>query len=106
MRSTSPPKCASSATSPHVARAEPMTHELDPDSLQALAARAISPPLVRGIHTADPSAHVFEGRLYIYPSHDIDGGVPADDLGSHYCMEDYHIFRQEHPGAEAVDCGL
>jgi hypothetical protein len=83
-----------------------MTRELDPKSLQALAARAISPPLVRGIHTADPSAHVFEGRLYIYPSHDIDGGVPADDLGSHYCMEDYHIFRQEHPGAEAVDCGL
>jgi beta-xylosidase len=84
----------------------PIPHELDPQSLQALAARAISPPLVRDIHTADPSAHVFEGRIYIYPSHDIDGGVPEDDLGSHYCMEDYHVFRQDHPAGNAVDCGL
>ncbi len=43
---------------------------------------------------------------YIYPSHDIDGGVPADDLGSHYAMEDYHVFRQDTPASEAVDCGL
>src|SRR5690606_5896932 len=31
----------------------------------------ISEPLVTDIYTADPSAHVFEGRIYIYPSHDI-----------------------------------
>ena len=31
-------------------------------------------PLVTEMYTADPSAHVFEGALYIYPSHDIDGG--------------------------------
>jgi hypothetical protein len=83
-----------------------MADELDPQELQALAAHAISPPLVRHMHTADPSAHVFEGRVYIYPSHDIDGGVPADDLGNQYCMEDYHVFRQETPEGEAVDCGL
>ena len=29
-------------------------------------------PLVTHIYTADPSAHVFEGKLYIYPSHDLD----------------------------------
>jgi Glycosyl hydrolases family 43 len=83
-----------------------MAEELDPAALQRLAGHAISPPLVRQIHTADPSAHVFEGRLYIYPSHDVDGGVPADDLGSHYCMVDYHVFRQDTPQSPAVDCGL
>jgi hypothetical protein len=83
-----------------------MSVELDTAELQELGAQALSPPLVSHIHTADPSAHVFEGRMYIYPSHDIDGGVPADDLGSHYCMEDYHVFRQETPQSEPVDCGV
>jgi hypothetical protein len=83
-----------------------MTDEIDATELARLSASALSPPLVTHLHTADPSAHVFEGRIYIYPSHDIDGGVPADDLGSHYCMEDYHVFRQETPWSAAVDCGL
>jgi hypothetical protein len=25
--------------------------------------------LVSHIYTADPSAHVFEGKIYVYPSH-------------------------------------
>jgi hypothetical protein len=74
--------------------------------LARMAANAISPPLVKHMHTADPSAHVFDGRLYIYPSHDIDSGVPADDLGSHYAMRDYHVFRQDTPASEAIDCGM
>jgi arginine deiminase len=28
----------------------------------------LSQPLVSHIYTADPSAHVFNGRIYIYPS--------------------------------------
>ena len=40
--------------------------------------RAISQPLVRHIYTADPSAHVFNGKIYIYPSHDIDAGEAFD----------------------------
>ena len=40
--------------------------------------RFLNEPLIPGVYTADPSAHVFNGRLYIYPSHDIDAGVPAD----------------------------
>jgi beta-xylosidase len=83
-----------------------MSVEIDTAELQRLDAHALSPPLISHIHTADPSAHVFEGRIYIYPSHDIDAGVPADDLGSHYCMEDYHVFRQETPQSEPVDCGV
>ncbi|MBU8975822.1 glycoside hydrolase family 43 protein [Lysobacter sp. MMG2] len=76
------------------------------DDLQALAARAISQPLVTHIYTADPSAHVFEGKLYIYPSHDIDAGIPFDDDGSHFGMEDYHVLRMDSPDGIAVDCGV
>ena len=35
----------------------------------------ISEPLVKHIYTADPSAHVFDGKIYIYPSHDIEAGI-------------------------------
>src|SRR5690606_30944181 len=47
--------------------------------------------LVDHMYTADPRAHVFEGRIYIYPSHDIDAGIPEDDEGSHFDMRDYHV---------------
>ena len=49
-----------------------MSDEFSPTQLKALAEKAISPPLVSHIYTADPSAHVFGGKVYIYPSHDID----------------------------------
>jgi len=74
--------------------------------LQQLAAHAISQPLVSHIYTADPSAHVFEGRLYIYPSHDIDSGAPFDDEGGHFGMQDYHVLRMDTPEGEATDCGV
>ena len=76
------------------------------DNVDQLAARAISQPLVTHIHTADPSAHVFEGRLYIYPSHDIDSGAPFDDEGGHFGMEDYHVLRMDTPTGETTDCGV
>ena len=41
---------------------------------------------------ADPSARVFNGRLYIYPSHDWDSGADFDDDGGHFQMKDYHVF--------------
>ena len=41
---------------------------------------------------ADPSARVFNGRLYIYPSHDWDSGAAFDDDGGHFQMKDYHVF--------------
>ena len=79
--------------------------DLSPDNLAMLAARQISRPLLTHIHTADPSAHVFDGRIYIYPSRDVDGGAPFDDEGGHFCMEDYHVLRMDSPEGEAVDCG-
>ena len=49
----------------------------------------LTQPLVTEIYTADPSAHVFNGKIWIYGSHDIDAGIPQDDLGSHFAMRDY-----------------
>lgn len=83
-----------------------MTDDADARRLAALAARAISQPLVTHIYTADPSAHVFEGRIYVYPSHDIDAGIPFDDDGSHFGMEDYHVLRMDSPEGDATDCGV
>ena len=71
-----------------------------------LNARAISQPLVKHMYTADPSVHVFNDKIYIYPSHDIDAGIPFDDLGSHFAMEDYHVISLNDPDAEAVDHGV
>ncbi len=68
--------------------------------------RAISQPLVSHIYTADPSAHVFNGKIYIYPSHDIDAGDAFDDLGSHFAMEDYHVLSMDSPGGVATDNGV
>ena len=42
-------------------------------------------------YMADPSANVFNGRLYIYPSHDWDAGECFDDDGGHFQMRDYHV---------------
>ncbi|WP_372018060.1 glycoside hydrolase family 43 protein [Pseudoxanthomonas sp. 10H] len=76
------------------------------DDLRQLAAQAISAPVVTHIYTADPSAHVFDGKLYIYCSHDIEGGVAFNDDGAHFCMEDYHVLSMDSPGGQATDCGL
>ena len=46
-------------------------------------------------YMADPSAHVFEGKLYIYPSHDWDSKVPENDNGDHFNMKDYQVFSME-----------
>lgn len=68
--------------------------------------KAISEPLVTDIYTADPSAHVFNGQVYIYPSHDIESGVPADDLGSHFDMKDYHVFSMTAIPGPVTDHGV
>lgn len=67
--------------------------------------KAISQPLVKNIYTADPSAHVFNGKIYIYPSHDVDAGEAFDDLGSHFAMEDYHVISMDTIESEAIDHG-
>jgi hypothetical protein len=55
---------------------------------------------------ADPSAHVFEGKIYIYPSHDRDSGKPEDDDGGHFDMKDYHVFSMDSVGGPVTDHGV
>ncbi|MDH5823266.1 glycoside hydrolase family 43 protein [Luteimonas sp. RD2P54] len=83
-----------------------MSDAMEAERLEALAARAVSRPLVEHIYTADPSAHVFEGAVYVYPSHDIDAGIAFNDNGDHFAMQDYRVLRMDSPEAEAVDCGV
>lgn len=66
----------------------------------------LSQPLVSHIYTADPSAHVFNGRIYIYPSHDTATGTPEDDLGSHFNMMDYRILSMDSIGGPVTDHGV
>ena len=83
-----------------------MAEEINLAEVEALTAKAISQPLVTHMYTADPSAHVFNGKIYVYPSHDIDAGIPFNDNGDHFGMEDYHVLSLESPDAVAVDHGV
>lgn len=62
--------------------------------------------LVKDIYTADPSAHVFNGKIYIYPSHDIESGIPENDNGDHFNMQDYHVFSMDSIDGEVTDHGV
>jgi len=62
-------------------------------------------PLVTDQYTADPSAHVFNGKIYIYPSHDLGNDLSDDGSGDHFWMEDYHVFSMDKPGAPVIDHG-
>jgi hypothetical protein len=73
--------------------ASPAAEARSPDGM-----RYLSQPLLRDIYIADPSAHVFNNRIYIYGSHDIDGTTPEDDLGSHFEMRDYRVVSMDQVG--------
>ena len=51
--------------------------------------------LVPNDYMADPAVHVFEGKVYIYPSHDWESGIPENDNGDHFNMKDYHVFSTD-----------
>ena len=58
-------------------------------------------------YMADPSVHVFNGRLYIYPSHDRESGIPENDNGDHFDMNDYHVLSTDDVmHSEIVDHGV
>lgn len=48
-------------------------------------------PVIRDQFTADPTARVFNGKMYLFPSHDIPApeSFPRKDW---FCMADYHVF--------------
>src|SRR6056297_2970157 len=51
-------------------------------------------PIIRDQFTADPTARVFNGKVYLYPSHDIPP-VEEQERDNWFCMEDYHVFSTE-----------
>jgi hypothetical protein len=51
--------------------------------------------LVPNDYMADPAVHVFNGKLFIYPSHDRESGIPENDNGDHFDMKDYHVFSMD-----------
>jgi len=63
-------------------------------------------PLITHLFTADPSAHVFNGRIYIYPSHDRETSIAANDNGDQYDMADYHVFSMDSIGGAVSDHGV
>lgn len=62
-------------------------------------------PLVNDLYTADPSAHVFNDKIYIYPSHDEDIDVENNDNGDQYGMKDYHVYEMQNENTLPRDCG-
>lgn len=66
----------------------------------------VSPPLVSHVYTADPSAHLFNGKIYIYPSHDTATQTKENDNGDHFQMSDYHIFSMDSINGPVTDHGV
>ena len=51
-------------------------------------------PIITDQFTADPTARVFEGKMYLYPSHDIPYS-PGKGRANWFVMEDYHTFSSD-----------
>lgn len=50
-------------------------------------------PIISGQFSADPTARVFNGKMYLYPSHDIP--APEGQRQDWFCMADYHVFSSQ-----------
>ena len=50
-------------------------------------------PIIHDQFTADPTARVFNNKVYLFPSHDIP--ALASQRQDWFCMEDYHVFSSE-----------
>ena len=63
-------------------------------------------PLLQDIYVADPSAHVFNDRIYVYPSHDRETDIAFNDKGDQYDMVDYHVISMDRVGGKVTDHGV
>ena len=50
-------------------------------------------PIISSQFTADPTARLFNGRVYLYPSHDIV--APEGQRQDWFCMADYHVYSSD-----------
>ena len=69
----------------------------------ATVTAAAQNPIIRDQFTADPTARVFNNKVYLYPSHDIV--PPQGQRQDWFCMADYHVFSSENL-AEWTDHGV
>ncbi|HOV26151.1 MAG TPA: glycoside hydrolase family 43 protein [Pseudobacteroides sp.] len=86
---------------------EPANTDKNSESPDIEKPKALEPnkPLFTDIFFADPSAHVFNDKLYIYPSHDIDSGIQPNNDGDQYAMEDYHVLSIDDFNSACIDNG-
>ncbi len=63
--------------------------------LLAAPAAFATNPFITDQFSADPTARVFEGRLYVYPSHDIREPPGYTGRKNWFVMEDYHVFSTD-----------
>ncbi|MDQ1230576.1 glycoside hydrolase family 43 protein [Sphingomonas sp. SORGH_AS_0879] len=95
--------CGSPQTAENTAQENTATASNDTNPTSPDGRHYLSQPLVREIFTADPSAHVWgDGKMYIYPSHDVPTDTPNDDLGNQYAMRDYRVLRMDEPGGKVT----
>ena len=52
-------------------------------------------PIVRDQFSADPTARVFNGKIFVFPSHDIPTPPEKPGRKDWFCMADYHVFSSE-----------
>lgn len=62
--------------------------------------------LIDNMYSADASAHVFNKKIYIYPSHDIQTDNKEAKNGGHYDMKDYHVFSMDSINGKVKDHGV
>ena len=80
--------------------------DIEPKEAQATHKKYLSEPIITALYTADPSVHVFNDKIYIYPSHDIDAGIKENDNGDHFAMKDFHVFSMDSIGGKVQDHGV
>ncbi|WP_167619177.1 family 43 glycosylhydrolase [Maribellus sediminis] len=52
-------------------------------------------PIIRDQFSADPTARVINGKVYVFPSHDIPTPPDKNLRENWFCMPDYHVFSSE-----------
>lgn len=63
--------------------------------LLAINSLSAQNPIVRNQFSADPTARVFNGKVYVFPSHDILTPEGKGLRKDWFCMADYHVFTSE-----------
>lgn len=62
-------------------------------------------PIILNQFTADPTARVFNEKVYLFPSHDIQAPDGKNLRKDWFCMEDYHVFSSDNL-TDWVDHGI